>query len=261
MTPDESEIHTQERKRRPEKLTLIQLLPNLLTIGAICAGLTAIRLGLQGSYETAVLLILLAGILDGLDGRLARALKSDSKMGAELDSLADFLNFGVAPGLLLYTWALDDSRGFGWLAVLAFAICSVMRLARFNVARKTEDRDHDNRFFTGVPSPAGAMLVMLPMFLSFALATGPFLPDIVMAVWMAAVGLSMISRIPTWSFKTTKVPRRSVGFFFVGVACAGAVIITWTWIALAALCFAYILAVVVMMPRRRGAGETPGRRP
>lgn len=237
----------------PEKLTLIQLLPNLLTIAAICAGLTAIRMGIYRSYETAVLLILLAALLDGLDGRLARALKSDSKMGAELDSLADFLNFGVAPGLLLYTWALEDSRGFGWLAVLVFAVCAVMRLARFNVQRKAEDKDHDNRFFTGVPSPAGAMLVMLPMFLSFAFATGPFLPDAVLALWIAVVGLTMISRIPTWSFKTTKVPRKNVRYFLVGVACVGAVIITYTWASLAALCVVYIIAVIVMMPKRRRA--------
>ncbi|WP_417719343.1 CDP-diacylglycerol--serine O-phosphatidyltransferase [Salipiger sp.] len=235
----------------PEKLTLIQLLPNLMTIAAICAGLTAIRYGLYRSYETAVLLILLAALLDGLDGRLARALKSESKMGGELDSLADFLNFGVAPVLLLYTWALADSRSFGWLAVLAFAVCAVLRLARFNVQRKSEDKEHDNRFFTGVPSPAGAMLVMLPMFLSFAFATGPFLPDLVLAAWIVLVGLSMISRIPTWSFKTTKVPRKQVKYFLVGVVCGGAAIITWTWASLAALCVAYIVAVVIMLPRRR----------
>lgn len=141
--------------RAAEKVTLIQLLPNVLTVVAICAGLTAIRFGLQGSYELAVQLILLAAVLDGLDGRLARALKSESGMGAELDSLADFLNFGVAPGMLLYTWALEDSRSFGWIAVLVFAVCAVVRLARFNVMRKSEDKDHDNAYFTGVPSPAG----------------------------------------------------------------------------------------------------------
>ncbi|MAU43809.1 MAG: CDP-diacylglycerol--serine O-phosphatidyltransferase [Yangia sp.] len=237
--------------RGTEKLTLVQLLPNMLTVIAICAGLTAIRLGLQGSYEYAVQLILLAAVLDGMDGRLARALKSESGMGAELDSLADFLNFGVAPGLLLYTWALEDSRSFGWLAVLLFAVCAVVRLARFNVQRKSEDKTHDNAYFTGVPSPAGAMLVMLPMFISFAFATGPFLPDLVLTAWMVLIGLSMISRIPTWSFKTTRIPRKSAKFFLVGVAFVLAAAVTYAWITLVVFCVAYVAAVIVMLPRRR----------
>lgn len=240
-----------QKERASEKLTLIQLLPNMLTVIAICAGMTAIRLGLQGSYEYAVQLILLAAVLDGMDGRLARALKSESGMGAELDSLADFLNFGVAPGFLLYTWALEDSRSFGWLAVLTFAVCSVVRLARFNVQRKSEDKEHDNAYFTGVPSPAGAMLVMLPMFLSFGFATGPFLPDLVLALWMIAIGLSMISRIPTWSFKTTRIPRKNAKFFLVAVALALAAAVTYAWITLVLFCVAYVAAVIIMLPRRR----------
>ena len=240
-----------------EKLTIIQLLPNMLTVVAICAGLTAIKLGLQGSYTFAVQLILLAAVLDGMDGRLARALKSESGMGAELDSLADFLNFGVAPGLLLYTWALEDSRGFGWLAVLVFAVCAVVRLARFNVQRKSEDKSHDNAYFTGVPSPAGALLVMLPMFLSFALGSGPFLPDFVLALWMVAMGLLMISRIPTWSFKTTRIPRKNAKFFLVAVAFALAAAVSYAWITLVLFCIGYIGTVIVMLPRkpRIGTGD------
>lgn len=239
--------------RGQEKLTLVQLLPNMLTVVAICAGLTAIRSGLQGSYEVAVQLILLAAVLDGMDGRLARALRSESGMGAELDSLADFLNFGVAPGMLLYTWALEDSRSVGWLAVLTFAICSVVRLARFNVQRKSEDKSHDNAYFTGVPSPAGAMLVMLPMFLSFGLGTGPVLPDVILAIWMVIIGLLMISRIPTWSFKTTRIPRKNAKFFLVAVAVALAAAVTYAWITLVAFCVAYVASVIIMLPRRRRA--------
>ncbi|MBU2959557.1 CDP-diacylglycerol--serine O-phosphatidyltransferase [Citreicella sp. C3M06] len=234
-----------------EKLTLIQLLPNMLTVIAICAGMTAVRFGLQGSYEIAVQLILLAAVLDGMDGRLARALKSESGMGAELDSLADFFNFGVAPGMLLYNWALTDSRSFGWLAVLAFAVCACVRLARFNVQRKSEDKAHDNAFFTGVPSPAGALLVMLPMYLSFGLGTGPLLPDVILALWMVICGLSMISRFPTWSFKTTRIPRKSAKFFLVAVALAGAAAVTYAWITLVIFCIAYIAAVIIMLPRAR----------
>ncbi|MHA6344611.1 CDP-diacylglycerol--serine O-phosphatidyltransferase [Roseivivax sp. CAU 1761] len=229
----------------------------MLTISAICAGLTAIRYGLAGQYELAVQLILLAAVLDGLDGRLARALKTESPVGAELDSLADFLNFGVAPGLLLYTWALEDLRGLGWVAVLVYAVCTVSRLARFNVSRKTDEgRGGDNAFFTGVPSPAGAFLALLPMFVSFAVGSGPLLPDLLLALWMVLVGLSMISRIPTWSFKTTKVSRGNVKLFLVGFVVVGAVILTYAWISLVLLCLAY-LAVVAwkLLTWRRGLGR------
>ena len=183
-----------------EKLTLIQLLPNMLTVTAIVAGLTAIRVGLQGNYELAVQLILLAAILDGLDGRLARALGSNSKMGAELDSLADFLNFGVAPGLLLYVWALEDTWQLGWLSVLVYAICAVTRLARFNVARKADAGSPENAYFMGIPSPAGAMLVMLPMYASFAFESEQIIPDTILSIYIAVVGLLMIGRFPVWSF-------------------------------------------------------------
>lgn len=235
---------------RPEKLSLIQLIPNMMTIAAICAGLTAIRLGEQNSFEWAVKLILIAAVLDGLDGRIARYLNSDSKMGAELDSLADFLNFGVAPGLILYFWALDDTQ-VGWLAVLLFAVCCVLRLARFNVSRKEETAGADSAYFVGVPAPAGAMLVMLPMFASFAFEAGNMFHDLVLVIWIAVVGLLMISRIPTWSFKKTRIPRVSVPFFLVGFAVVGAAVLTYAWITLVLLCLAYVLAVILAWTRRK----------
>lgn len=242
---------------RGDKLTLVQLIPNMLTITAIGLGMTSIRFGLSERWELAVLMILLAAVLDGLDGRIARALGSDSKMGAELDSLADFLNFGVAPALLLYLWALEDLRGLGWLAVLIYAICCVMRLARFNVARKEEipgGKGGDSAYFIGVPSPAGAMLAMLPMFASFAFAQGPVLPDIALAIYVIGMGLLMVSRVPTWSFKTTRVPRRNVKLFLVAFALAGAVLLTYAWISLVALCIAYVAVVLIKLAalRRRG---------
>ncbi|MDU8911382.1 CDP-diacylglycerol--serine O-phosphatidyltransferase [Aestuariicoccus sp. MJ-SS9] len=238
-------------ERPTDKLSLIQLIPNMLTVTAICAGLTAIRYGLNGNYEFAVQLILLAAVLDGLDGRLARALGSDSKMGAELDSLADFLNFGVAPGLLLYVWALDDTR-VGWLAVLVYAVCCVTRLARFNVARKSEGKGGDGAFFIGVPSPAGAMLVMLPMFVSFAFASAPLLPDLLLSLYMAGIGLLMISRIPTWSFKTLRIPRKSVKYFLVAFVFVGAAVLSYAWITLVVLCLAYVATVLFVLLRGGG---------
>lgn len=236
-----------------KKLTLVQLLPNMLTVTAICAGLTAIRFGLQGNYELAVKLILLAAILDGLDGRLARALGSDSKMGAELDSLADFLNFGVAPGILLYVWALEDTRQLGWLAVLVYAVCAVTRLARFNVARKAEDGSAESAYFIGIPSPAGAILVMLPMYASFAMKHPQILPDALLSFYIAAIGFLMIGRFPVWSFKTTRISQRRVKLFLVGFAAVGAAIAIYTWTTLVVLSLVYVGIVVWMLPGSRRA--------
>ncbi|WP_170574727.1 CDP-diacylglycerol--serine O-phosphatidyltransferase [Ruegeria atlantica] len=219
---------------------LIHLLPNALTITAICAGLSAIRFGVQGNYVLAVQLIIAACVLDGLDGRIARLLSSDSKLGAELDSLADFLNFGVAPPLVLYFWALQDIRSAAWIAVLFFAVCCVMRLARFNVGGKSETCDQDNAYFEGVPAPAGALLVMLPMYLSFAFADAPLLPSILICLYMVIIGLLLISRIPTWSFKTTRVSRENVKYFLIGVAVVGTALLTFAWVTLIALCGGYV---------------------
>ena len=232
------------------ELALIQLLPNMLTVTAICAGLSSIRAGFHGQYELAVQLILAAAILDGLDGRIARLLGSDSKMGAELDSLADFLNFGVAPALVLYFWVLQDMPSAAWIAVLAYSVCAVVRLARFNVIGKANDTSSESAYFVGVPAPAGALLVLLPMFLSFAFADAPILPGIVICLHMVAIGYLMISRIPTWSFKTTRVSRRNVKFFLVGFAIVGAAVMTNPWITLVAISVGYVVAVIWALRRR-----------
>ncbi|TMV06828.1 CDP-diacylglycerol--serine O-phosphatidyltransferase [Ruegeria sediminis] len=226
------------------EFSLIQLLPNMLTITAICAGMSAIRFGVQGNYTLAVQLIVAACVLDGLDGRIARLLKSSSKMGAELDSLADFLNFGVAPPLIVYFWALQDIRSLAWLSVLIYAVCCVMRLARFNVTSKSEEPGKDSAYFAGVPSPAGALLVMLPMYLSFAFSDWPQVPGIAICVYMVLIGLLMISTIPTWSFKTTRISRANVKYFLIGVAFAGAAVLTFAWTTLIALCLGYAVMVI-----------------
>ncbi|TDE35927.1 CDP-diacylglycerol--serine O-phosphatidyltransferase [Antarcticimicrobium sediminis] len=232
----------------PEKIRsefgLIQLLPNMMTIAAICAGLSAIRFGVHGEYSLAVRLILVAGILDGLDGRVARLLRSDSKTGAELDSLADFLNFGVAPPLVIYFWAMQDMRNAAWLAVLVFAVCCVMRLARFNVSAKSEDKESETAYFVGIPSPAGALLVLLPIIFSFAFPAAPKLPDVVLCLYIVAIGLLLISRIPTWSFKTTKISRENVKFFLVSFAFVAAGVVTYAWITLVVLCLAYVGTII-----------------
>lgn len=225
-------------------IALIQLLPNILTIGAICAGITSIRFAVQGNFLLAVQLILLASVLDGLDGRLARLLGSDSKMGAELDSLADFLNFGVAPPLVIYFWGLQSTGSAAWIAVLTFAVCCVVRLARFNVSTKSERSDASSEFFTGIPAPAGALLAMLPMYTSFAFSDEPLFPGLVISLFMVAIGLLMISRIPVWSFKTLRISRENVRYVLVGFAFTAAVLLTFEWFTLVVICFVYTGLVV-----------------
>lgn len=243
-------VNRVEKKER--EFSLVQLLPNMLTIGSICAGLSSIRFGVQGSYMLAVQLILVACVLDGVDGRIARILRCDSKMGAELDSLADFLNFGVAPPLILYFWALQDTPNTAWIAVLIYSVCCVLRLARFSVSNKSEKTSDDSAYFEGVPSPAGALLVMLPMYVTFAFTDSPRIPDLAICAYMVFVGLLLISSIPTWSFKTTKVSRGKVRFFLVGVVIAGAAVLTYAWETLIVLCLAYVGAVAwAWLPKRR----------
>ena len=238
--------------RAPRRdVALLQLLPNALTLTAIGAGLSAIRAAVEQDFKTAALLILFAALLDGIDGRVARMLGSHSKVGAELDSLADFLNFGVAAPLMLYFWALQDYRKIGWIAVLIFAVCCVLRLARFNVDAKSEDPGPKADHFVGVPSPAGAMLVLLPMFTSFAFADAAVLPDPVLCVYMTLIGLLMISGIRTASFKSARIAPGNVRYVLLGVVVLISAVLTYPWITLVALCVAYIMAVVWGAVRRR----------
>ncbi|WP_296763332.1 CDP-diacylglycerol--serine O-phosphatidyltransferase [Sediminimonas sp.] len=232
---------TAHRPAKPE-LRIAQLVPNMMTVAAICAGLTAIRFAAQGNFKLAVQLILLAAILDGLDGRVARLLKSESPMGAELDSLADFLNFGVATGLLVHFWAFSEAQNLGWIAVVVFALCCVLRLARFNVANKAEAPTLPH--FTGVPAPAGAFLALLPVFGSLGLAGGAPLPATLVGGWMIAVGFLMVSRIPTLSPKSLKIRRGQVRYAYLGFICFLGALISFPWITLMTAGVAYIISVL-----------------
>ena len=237
-------VHKTEPSQKPDReLPLLSLLPNLMTVGAICAGLTAIRFSFQGNFEVAVQLILLACVMDGLDGRIARYMKSESQLGAELDSLADFANFGMAPALMLYAWALQDLKGAGWIAVLFFAICCVLRLARFNVDNKSED-EGNSEYFVGVPAPAGALLVLLPMFLSFLWFDSIQSYSGLIAIYMVLIGLLLVSRIPTYSFKTTTVRRRKITFILIGFAVLVAMLLTYPWSSLVAMDLTYFGIII-----------------
>jgi CDP-diacylglycerol---serine O-phosphatidyltransferase len=215
---------------------------------ALCAGLTAVRLAVEGRFGMAVALIIAAAILDGMDGRLARLLKSESEIGAELDSLCDFVNFGVAPALVLYLWALQDMRAEGWIAALFYAVACVLRLARFNVGARAPDRDMGS--FRGVPSPAGAMLVLLPIYLANALGTSFAAYPWAIALWMALVGGLMVGRFPTPSFKKVAVRAEAASFIVLGFVVLVAALWTYPWVTLVVLDLAYILMLLLgLLPK------------
>ncbi|MGP0094034.1 MAG: CDP-diacylglycerol--serine O-phosphatidyltransferase [Xanthobacteraceae bacterium] len=190
------------KRRRFRQIPVRTLVPNVITLLALCAGLTAIRMGFEGRFDVALYAIVFAAILDGLDGRLARMLKGTSRFGAELDSLADFVNFGVAPALILYFWGLRELRSVGWIAVLIFAICAGLRLARFNVMVDDPNRPSwAGNFFVGMPAPAGAITVLLPIYASFL-----DVPNGTPLIWLTflytlAVAFVMVSTIPVFSGK------------------------------------------------------------
>lgn len=233
----------QPRPRR--KLHILQLLPNLVSVLGLCAGLTAIRFAVDGRISTAVALIGLAAALDALDGRLARMLKSESAIGAELDSLGDFVNFGVTPALVLYLWGLKGEASLGWIAVLIYAICCMLRLARFNVGNKaTEGAEPAERTsFIGVPSPAGAMLVLAPIYLAFCFPGDVRIPAAVIFFWMIAMGALMISRIRTPSLKRVTFYAEDARYILVALAAVIAALLTYPWITLMALTIAYLAGI------------------
>ena len=231
-------------RAKKSKIRLIHLLPNLLTVTAICAGLTAIRFGYQGNFETAVRLILVACVLDALDGRLARMLNQATALGAELDSLGDFVNFGVAPALILHSWTLQDFPRAGWIAVLFYAICCVLRLARFNVSAQKETSGMRSSYFVGVPSPAGAILALLPMFTSFATTKAPLTPPAFVAFYICIIGFLMISRVRTYSFNNLAIDRANIKFFLLAGAILVAALMTYFWITLTVLTLGYVGALI-----------------
>lgn len=239
--PDEPE----RRKPLPPlpQVPVRLVLPNLVTLLALCAGLTSIRMSVEHRYEFAVALIAVAAALDGIDGRMARFLKSTSRFGAELDSITDFLNFGVAPAILLYVWALSELRSVGWMAALIFAICAALRLARFNVALDAHDKPHWHAsFFVGVPAPAGAMLVMLPVYLEFIGLPHGVVTALVVFVYTIAVGLLMVSKFPTWSGKLigTRISRELVAPLFVFGVLIVAFLASYPWITITVLTLCYL---------------------
>ncbi len=222
------------------------LLPNLITLLALCSGVTAIRLAVEGRYEIAVAAVILAIFLDAVDGRLARYLKGTSRFGAELDSLADFVNFGVAPAILIYFWSLNSLKPGGWVISLMLSVACALRLARFNVAPDDPLKPaFAHSFFAGIPAPAGAGLAMAPMYLGFLdiIPEGHVYAKFV-APYVVVIAILMVSRVPTFSGKTlTKVPRELVLPVLAAAALVIVCLITFPWETLALFAAAYMALI------------------
>lgn len=250
----DSPVFTEEKSKR--HISIYKIIPSLLTLMALIAGVTSIQMTINERYETAVLMILAAAILDVLDGAVARALKAQSDFGAELDSLSDFLAFGIAPSVLLYQWALDDAGKFGWIATIVLPVAAALRLARFNVAAKMpEDKPlWQKRFFTGVPSPAGAGLALLPVYIwilfpetfsEFSYATP------LIGIWAVIVAVLMVSRIPTFSFKYLKLPSKMLVPAMALVALVLAALVHAPWVTLTLIAVTYTVSIPVVFHRYR----------
>jgi CDP-diacylglycerol--serine O-phosphatidyltransferase len=237
-----------EKRRRFGPVPVRTLVPNLITLLALCAGLTAIRLAFEGQLELALAAIVFAALLDGIDGRIARFLKGTSKFGAELDSLADFVNFGVAPALILYFWGLHEIKSVGWIAAMVFAICASLRLARFNVMIDDPNKPAwAGNFFTGVPAPAGAITVLLPIYLFFL-----GMPVGLAVVWATFfyclfIALLMVSRLPVISGKQVgkRVAPEMVLPIFVIVVLFFALLVSFPWVVLSAGTLLYLACLPI----------------
>jgi CDP-diacylglycerol--serine O-phosphatidyltransferase len=234
------------RRRRFRAIPVRTLVPNVITLLALCAGLTAIRLAAEGTFEWALYAIVFAAVLDGIDGRVARLLKGTSRFGAELDSLADFVNFGVAPGLILYFWGLHELKSAGWIAAMVFAICAGLRLARFNVMIEDPNRPvWAGNFFVGMPAPAGAITVLLPVYMHFLGVPQLAIIPPVTFVYTLAIAFLMVSRLPVYSGKKlgTRVPPDLVLLVFIGFVLFFALLISYPWEVLTIAAGLYLVSL------------------
>lgn len=228
--------------QRLKDLSINRMIPNILTLLALCAGMTAVRYGLHEAWEKAVTAIIIAAVFDALDGRVARLLRGTSKFGAELDSLSDFVGFGVAPAILIYLWTMQDIGNLGWTLVLLFPVCAALRLARFNtMTGELEPFVHS--FFIGLPTPAGAGIVLLPMILWFQYPVEWLRHPLVASFFLICVALLEISRLPTYSFKRIRVSHKRVLLIMLFIAILVAFLVAEPWTTLSFLGFLYLATI------------------
>ncbi|RZS41103.1 CDP-diacylglycerol--serine O-phosphatidyltransferase [Herbihabitans rhizosphaerae] len=236
----------------------VRLLPNAITVLAMCAGLSSVQFALTGNYLASIAAIAVAAVLDSLDGRIARLLDATSKMGAELDSLSDAVAFGVAPAMVLYVWRLDAHR-IGWIFALVFAVCMILRLARFNTLIDEPDQPpYTKEFFVGVPAPAGGLLALLPLIITLGVeADGWWNSEPVIMIWTVLVAALLISRIPTLSVKTVRVPAKFVAALLVGVGLLAAAVIQYPMSTLALAMVIYLVHIPYAVHRKHWLAHHP----
>ena len=226
--------------RRIGGIGLRAFAPNAITVLALCFGLTGVRFAIGGQFELAIAAVIFAGVLDGMDGRIARLLRAQGKFGAELDSLSDVIAFGVAPAMILFLWSLTNAPKFGWTAALALAVCCALRLARFNSRMDADFQPHKSAGFnTGIPAPAGAGMAFVPVYLWFVTGNDLFREWYVVMPWALAVAMLMISAIPTYSWASIRLRRSWRLFALAGVGLLGAALVTVPWLTLLAVCAVY----------------------
>ena len=221
------------------------ILPNMLTLIGVCIGLTSIRFALDGKFEFAIIAIIFAALIDGLDGRIARLIKGTSKVGKELDSLTDMISFGVAPAFIMYFWKLNTLGRFGWLVCLIYVICVALRLARFNVNSNQDPSWRDN-FFEGVPSPAGGILVLTPLIVS--VTNFDYMPlnyDIIVPVFFIVTSLLLISKFPSYSFKKIVIQRKATIFLLFGIVLFFGLLLIYPFYVLAISSIIYLLMLPI----------------
>jgi CDP-diacylglycerol--serine O-phosphatidyltransferase len=257
----DSDLSASELRRlRFRNIPLRVVLPNIVTLLALCMGLTAIRYAIEGRFETAVTAVMMAAVLDGLDGRIARALKGTSRFGAELDSLSDFVDFGVAPAVILYLWSLHEIKGLGWFAVLVFVIAAALRLARFNVMIDDPAKPAwQAEFFVGMPAPAGAVTVLLPLYLHLSVLEIPstkFMAAINI-VYVILIALLMASRIPHFSGKRIgRIPRDLVIPILFGVGATILLLAIFPMELLAVLSLTFLAMIPLSIKRYQILSKT-----
>ena len=228
-----------------DKKSARMLLPNMLTLIGVCIGLTSIRFALDGRFELAIIAIMFAALIDGLDGRIARLIKGTSKVGKELDSLTDMISFGVAPAFIMYFWKLNSLGRFGWLLCLVFVICVALRLARFNINSNQEPSWRDN-FFEGVPSPAGGILVLTPLIIS--LSGFDFFQlnyNIIVPIFFVTTSFLLISKFPSYSFKKIVIRRRTTIFLLFGIVLFFGLLLVYTFNVIAISAIIYLLLLPI----------------
>lgn len=239
---EREEVPADAAGRRIGGISLRAFAPNAITVLALCFGLTGVRFAIAGQWEYALGAVVFAGVLDGMDGRIARLLRAQSKFGAELDSLSDVIAFGVAPAMILFLWSLTDAPKFGWTAALALAVCCALRLARFNSRMDADFQPHKSAgFMTGIPAPAGAGLSFVPVYLWLVTGDDLFRQWYVVMPWALGVAMLMISAIPTYSWSSFRLRRSWRLFALAGVGLFGAALVTAPWLTLLGVCALYLV--------------------